>query len=181
MPQYSLNLAWASSLEIKHLLTPSIRLCLHGSYVCVPGGKLSCLKGKSNQHWYPQMSRLPQPWDLQDVLGIGTFLLAHLAWGHTDLWWFGRIRAGHDVPDFQCRHVFWDSNSWTALAAGISYQLCVQISSLGTHFKVACVGSNSGNIMRQLRCLIHFEIFHTDSFFFHWNGMVMFIVGKLAL
>ena len=62
------------------------------------------------------MPRLPQPWDLRDVLGVGTCFLAHLAWGHTDLWWFGRIRAGHDVPDFQCRHVFWYSNSWTALA-----------------------------------------------------------------
>ena len=61
------------------------------------------------------MPRLPQPWDLQDVLGVGTCLLAHLVWGHTDLWWFSRICAGHDVPDFQCRHVFWDSNSWTAL------------------------------------------------------------------
>ena len=91
--------------------------CVLMGCICVfLAGSLVASRGKSNQHWSPQMRRLPQPWDLQDVLGVGTCLLAHLAWGHTDLWWFGRIRAGHDVPDFQCRHVFWDSKSWTASA-----------------------------------------------------------------
>ena len=37
---YSWNLAGASSLVITNLLTPSMRLCLSGSYSCVPGGKL---------------------------------------------------------------------------------------------------------------------------------------------
>ena len=44
--QYSLNLTWSSCLEITHLLTPSMRLYLAGSYSCVPSGKLGCLKGQ---------------------------------------------------------------------------------------------------------------------------------------
>ena len=42
----SLNLAWASGLEIMHLFTPSKRLCLFR--LCVPGGKLGILKGQTN-------------------------------------------------------------------------------------------------------------------------------------
>ena len=99
-------------------------ICLLLQWGCVLSGRIRVFlveslvasRGKSNQHWSPQMPRLPLPWDKQDMLGFRTCFLAHLAWGHTDLWWFGRIRAGHDVLDFQCRHVFWDSNLWTDLA-----------------------------------------------------------------
>ena len=42
--RYSLNLVWASSLVIIHLLTPSMRLCLLRSYSCVPGGKVGVFR-----------------------------------------------------------------------------------------------------------------------------------------
>ena len=46
---------------------------------------------------------------------VGSCLLIHLAWEHINLLWFGRIHAGHDVLDCQCRHEFSHSNAWTAL------------------------------------------------------------------
>ena len=92
-----------------------MRLCLLGSYSCAPGGKLGSLKGQIISILISAEVTAVSTWDQQDVLGAGTCLLAHLAWGHTNLWWFGRIRAGHYVPDFQCSLLLWDSNSWTAL------------------------------------------------------------------
>ena len=47
----SWNLAWASSLVIINWLTPSMRLCLSGSYSCVPGGKLGIFKVQSISVW----------------------------------------------------------------------------------------------------------------------------------
>ena len=96
---------------------------LSGHIHVFPVVSLVSLRGKSIQHCSPQMPWLSLPWDQQDALGAGTCLLAHLACEHTDLWWFGRIRARHDVPDFQCRHLFLDSNSWTVLADVLSKEL----------------------------------------------------------
>ena len=85
-----------------------MRLCLVGSYLCVPGGKLGCLKGQ-----------------------IKSTLISANATAASTLRPTGRV-GGRDMPprpfgleayrslqfwsNFQCRHMFWDSNSWTALA-----------------------------------------------------------------
>ena len=42
-------------------------------------------------------------------------LLSYLAWEHINLYWLGRIHAGHDVLNCQCWHEFSDRNAWTSL------------------------------------------------------------------
>ena len=93
-----------------------MRLCLDGSYLCVPGGKLGCLKGQIKSTLISADATAASTLRPTGRIGGRDMPPCPFGLGHTDLLWFGRIRAGHNVPDFRCRHVFWDSNSWTALA-----------------------------------------------------------------
>ena len=72
-------------------------------------GSWVSLGGRPIRHWYLQRSSLPLPWDQWQGPPLP------FVRGHTDLWWFGHIHAGHDVMDCQCRHEFWDSNAWITL------------------------------------------------------------------
>ena len=96
---YSLNLAWASSLVIIHLLTPSVRLSLRIVFMC-SWRKGWCLQGAN--HFYVNLCR------------CHGFL--YFAGGRVippDLLWLGQIHVVHDVLGCQCRYEFSDSNSWT--------------------------------------------------------------------
>ena len=65
--------------------------------------------------WSPQRPWLPLPWDQWDRLEVASYPLSHLAWGHTVLFKFHQIRAGHDVQDCRWRHGFSVSNAWSVL------------------------------------------------------------------
>ena len=88
-----------------------MRLCLFGSYSCVPGGKVGVFRGQTVSTSIS--AEVMASSTLRPMGCVRGRVIPPFSFG---LLWLGQIHVAHDVLGCQCRHEFSDSNSWTASA-----------------------------------------------------------------